>query len=341
MNNELQSWFLQNRRDFPWRTNPTPYAVWISEVMLQQTQASRVIDYFLRWMQRYPNVEELAKSPIEEVLKMWEGLGYYSRARSLHQAAKEICERFNGKIPDDSEKLSSIKGLGPYTVGAVLSFGFQKRHPAVDGNVMRVLTRYFAIGDDITKAKTVRSLRELTLSLLPETNAHVLSEALIELGATVCRPKPSCERCPLALSCKSYTQATTHVYPVKSTKVQYESLYREVALIFCGDKFLVRPGKEGIACTGLYEFPYFETTENGLSFREVQKLVQSELKLQATFDSYLDDERQSFTRFRVTLFPKRFTVKEMHSVSGHVWCTKEEAAALTFSSGHKRLLAKI
>lgn len=335
---QLQSWFLENSRDFPWRNSPSPYHVWISEVMLQQTQAARVIDYYQRFLVRFPSVQALGDASIDEVLKVWEGLGYYSRARSLHAAALEICKRFDGKIPDNPEALGSIKGLGPYTIGAILSFGFKQKQPAVDGNVMRVLTRYFAISDDISKAKTVKQLRELTLSLLPDKDAHIITEALIELGATLCRPKPLCTSCPLQSCCKSYKAGTQDFYPVKSSKVQYERLFREVAVICCRDKYLIRQGRQGIACTGLYEFPYFDCLKEGLPYRDVQKLISKELGLKATFNSYLDEERHSFTRYRVTLYPKLFFSKEETAVPAHHWCTLDVAQRLTFSSGHKRLL---
>ena len=146
---KLLQWFLANKRDLPWRKDRTPYAVWISEVMLQQTQVVHVIPYFERWMEKFPTVEKLAKASLDEVIKIWEGLGYYSRARNLHVAAGQLLKYHNGKVPSCKEELKKIKGLGPYTIGAILSFAFQKKEACIDGNVKRVMARYFAICDDI------------------------------------------------------------------------------------------------------------------------------------------------------------------------------------------------
>ncbi len=334
----LKNWFLQNRRDFPWRENPTPYEVWISEVMLQQTQAVRVIEYFRQWMRRFPTVEALANAHIDEVLKVWEGLGYYSRARALHAAASDIKERFQGKIPNSARDLFTIKGLGPYTVGAILSFGFHKKHAAVDANVIRVLTRYFAIDSDISKAKTLEHLRTITTELLPDKDAHVISEALIELGAAVCKKKPSCSACPLKSGCKAYLEEQTAFYPVKSQKTVYEALYRDVAVVSSDGYYLVRKGRSGIACSGLYEFPYFETVPGGSSEEIIAEELVKQYNLQTSFEGHLDEEKQSFTRYRVTLYPKLYTAGKRVAVSDHEWLSEDSLETLTFSSGHKRIL---
>jgi len=338
---ELVDWFLFHRRNFPWRKNPTPYQVWVSEVMLQQTQASRVIDFYERWMERFPTVKALATASIEEVLKCWEGLGYYSRARLLHSASREIMQRFGGTIPHDPESLRSIKGLGPYTVGAILAFGFHKKAVAVDGNVMRVLARLFEIADDISKAKSQSLFRQKALDLLPDKEPHIFSEALIELGAVVCRPKPNCHHCPLQQMCQSYQNGTQRNYPVKSQKVCYELLHREVAVIYCQDKILLRQGKEGIACSGLFEFPYFSCQEGGMSHEHARKEIESQLGLRVSFTEDLGTERQSFTRFRVTLYPKLYHCHKIRGIADHHWYNQEEIDTLTFSSGHKRILTRL
>jgi A/G-specific adenine glycosylase len=210
---ELNSWFLENRRELPWRIDPTPYRVWISEVMLQQTRASVVIPYFERWMTLFPDVAALAAAPIERVIKTWEGLGYYSRARNLHRGAQQMVESFGGEVPSDREALMSIKGLGPYTIGAILSFGFQKRAAAVDGNVTRVLARYFSIEENVGRQSVKRLIGEKAEAILDEREPWVTAEALIELGATVCTPKPFCELCPLQKSCLGKDKAES--LPIK------------------------------------------------------------------------------------------------------------------------------
>ncbi len=338
---DLRNWFLQNRRDFPWRQNPSAYEVWISEVMLQQTQAARVVDYYKRWMKRFPSIEVLSHASIDEVLKLWEGLGYYSRARSILEAARDIRTRFNGKIPNDAASLSSIKGLGPYTVGAILAFGFHQKMAAVDANVVRVLTRFFEIKEDISKAKTVEHLRAVALSILPDKEPHIITEALIELGASICKKKPECALCPIKKACMGFQNGRQEEYPVKSQKIQYEALHRDVAVIICEEHCLVRKGKEGIACTGLYEFPYFDTKAEGNSSEWLQSQILQEFGLKTTFQQHLDEEKHSFTRFRVTLYPKLLTANEKRTIPGHEWHHQESLENLTFSSGHRRLLLSL
>ena len=335
---KLRDWFLQQRRDFPWRQEPTPYQVWISEVMLQQTQASRVIDFYKRWMKRFATIEILASAPLEDVLKLWEGLGYYSRARSIHAASKDIVERFNGVIPSDAETLGSIKGLGPYTVGAILSFGYHQKQPAVDANVARVLARFFALDDDISKAKTLQKFRDLAFNLLPDHEPHVIAEALIELGAAVCKKKPECSSCPLKQQCKAYIEGSQNSLPVKSQKTTYDTLFRDVAVVTCENSLLVRQGKKGIACSGLYEFPYFDTCIGGKEANFLQAQLVEHFALDTSFEMHLDEEKQSFTRFRVTLYPKLFKAKVKVAIADHEWYSLEMLNTLTFSSGHKRVM---
>lgn len=335
---KLRDWFLQHRRDFPWRQDPTPYQVWISEVMLQQTQAARVVDFYTRWMKRFPTVEDLAKAPIEEVLKLWEGLGYYSRARSLHEASIDIIERFNGKIPDDANELATIKGIGPYTVGAILAFGYHQKQPAVDANVARVLARFLELPDDISKAKTLQKFRGIAHALLPDHEPHIIAEAFIELGASICKKTPECSACPLRQACKSSLAGTQKHFPVKSQKIVYETLFRDVAVVVCEDSLLLRQGKKGIACSGLYEFPYFDSQLGGRASACVQQQLAREFALNTSFEMHLDEEKQSFTRFRVTLYPKLFKAAKKEMIADHEWFRLDQLDLLTFSSGHKRVM---
>lgn len=337
----LRNWFLQHKRDFPWRQEPTPYQVWISEVMLQQTQALRVVDFYKRWMKRFPTIEALATAPLDDVLKLWEGLGYYSRARSIHEASRDIVKRFNGVIPDDACKLATIKGIGPYTVGAILAFGYHQKQPAVDANVARVLARFLALEDDISKAKTLQKFRELAGDLLPDHEPHVIAEALIELGASVCKKKPECAACPLQQACKSHLAGTQNSFPVKSQKVVYETLFRDVAVVVFEDSLLVRQGKKGMACSGLYEFPYFDSGLGGKDASHLQKQLASEFALETHFEMHLDEEKHSFTRFRVTLYPKLFKAQEKRAIADHEWVQASHLDLLTFSSGHKRVMLSL
>lgn len=212
----LLSWYEVHKRDLPWRRSKNPYYVWVSEVMLQQTRVDTVIPYFHRFIEKFPTIQDLALAPEEEVLKMWEGLGYYSRARNLQGAVREVHERYGGIVPDEKEEISSLKGVGPYTSGAVLSIAYNKPEPAVDGNVMRVLSRFFLIGDDITRPATRVKMEYLAKALIPEGRAGDFNQALMELGALVCTPRsPQCLTCPVMEHCEARLTGSEESLPVK------------------------------------------------------------------------------------------------------------------------------
>ena len=241
MNRErLIQWFYASRRKFNFRENLSPYRVWVSEVMLQQTRAAVVEEYFERWMQNFPTVKDLAHAPIDQVIKTWEGLGYYSRARNLHEGARQIEKDFCGSFPSDVESLLKIKGIGPYTAGAIASFAFQKKAAAVDGNVLRVIARHDEIATSIEQAAVKKQIHNRVLSLLPDKNPHYVMEALIELGATLCFVKPKCQLCPINASCQAFAHETQETLPIKSAKKPSISLFREVMIIECDGEFLIK-----------------------------------------------------------------------------------------------------
>ncbi len=339
---QLGHWFQKEKRDFPWRRTPTPYRVWISEVMLQQTQSSRVILYFEEWMRRFPTVVALAQATIEEVLKVWEGLGYYSRARALHEASKFLLQEHNGQIPREVHDLEQLKGLGPYTIAAIRAFGFHERAAAVDGNVMRVLARLFEIQEDITKSKTQKKMRALADHILPEKESWVYAEALIELGATYCKPKaPLCLHCPLQSQCQSYLNKTQNSLPLKTKKVLYETLFREVLVILSGTYILLKKEAAGKIMADLYEFPYFACEKGGQDPRHMLKKISQGLSLQAHFLQNFDEVKHSFTRFRVTLYPKFYQVYSSKEVLGYSWIDLADHKKLAFSAGHKKILTQL
>lgn len=335
---ELHRWFQENQRPFPWREERTPYRVWISEVMLQQTRASVVVAYFEQWMQLFPNVQSLANAPLEQVIKAWEGLGYYSRARNLHVGAKLIIEKFGGKIPSTAEGLSQIKGLGPYTIGAILSFGFQKKAPAVDGNVIRVLTRYFAIEEEVQKKKTQSTLQILAEGILDPVKPWVTAEALIELGASICTPKPRCDLCPLSKGCLALLKKRVLDFPYKKPNVKPLYIYRAVAWIECDGWVLVRKGEAGKVMADLFEFPYLEMEGKKWTNRSFQKRGEKAWGLKLQMLNKLPVVRHTFTRYRAELFPVCFSAKKRPSVSGMQWIQRESLSTLPFSSGHRKIL---
>ncbi|ANY65411.1 A/G-specific adenine glycosylase [Paenibacillus sp. BIHB 4019] len=214
---ELLHWYRRGNRDLPWRKSRDPYRIWVSEIMLQQTRVDTVIPYYERFMDKFPSVQALAEAPEPEVLKCWEGLGYYSRARNLQAGARQVMELHQGQVPDDKTAVAALKGVGPYTSGAIMSIAFNRPEPAVDGNVMRVLSRYFALEDDIAKPATRVKIEKLAAELIPEGAAGDFNQALMELGALVCTPKsPSCLPCPVMEHCEARIEGRETELPIKS-----------------------------------------------------------------------------------------------------------------------------
>lgn len=335
----LKNWFSEEKRSFPWREDPSPYGVWISEVMLQQTRASVVVGYFLRWMERFPTIPALAAASLDDVIKAWEGLGYYSRARNLHSAAKQLVTHFDGILPSDETALEQIQGLGPYTVGAIRSFAFHQRAAAVDGNVIRVLTRYFAITEDIAKISTQKMVRRLALELLPEEEPWQVAEALIELGATLCGKSPQCSKCPLNKSCQAFLSATAASLPNKSAKQKIEALHRLVLIPCCDDMVGVQRGKQGRVMADLYEFPYVTWRAHEPAPNEAEAAAQLLWGASVTFLTSLPPQRHSFTRYRVQLFPAIVSLSS--PLPALQWQHKSSLSALPFSAGHRRILQNL
>lgn len=229
---ELLAWYNRSKRDLPWRRHRNPYYIWVSEIMLQQTRVDTVIPYFHRFIDKFPTVEALADAPEEDVLKCWEGLGYYSRARNLQSAAREVKEQYGGEVPADRKAVSDLKGVGPYTTGAILSIAYNQPEPAVDGNVMRVLSRYFLIEEDIMKGSTRAFMEGLVVELIPEGEASNFNQALMELGALVCTPKsPQCLTCPVMEHCAGRIAGMEESLPVKTKAKPPRPEYRSVALV--------------------------------------------------------------------------------------------------------------
>lgn len=323
----LAAWFERTKRELPWRGSPSPYQVWISEVMLQQTRAAVVVEYYHRWMERFPSVEKLAEASLEEVTKAWEGLGYYARARRLHLAARYFVEHHGGKIPEKREELERVAGLGPYTVGAILSFAFHKRAAAVDGNVVRVLTRFLGLEEDVSKPSVKKRLWAYAEEVLPEEKPWVVVEALIELGSTLCSRNVQCGICPLQSGCRGFASGRAEELPVKRKKVPMTVLEREVAVVLAEGAVLVKKVEEGNVMAGLYEFPYWD---RGMG---------EAWDLGAEREKILPVVCHTFTRFRVVLYPSVWKILGKKEVSGYEWVEIDLARRLPFSSGHRRVLA--
>jgi A/G-specific adenine glycosylase len=257
---KLLAWFRQYQRDLPWRRDRDPYKIWVSEVMLQQTKVDTVVPYFERFISAFPSLEALADAGEEEVLKHWEGLGYYSRVRHLHAAVREVRERYNAQVPKTPEQLLSLKGVGSYTAGAILSIAYGQAVPAVDGNVMRVVSRLLLIEDDIAKPKTKKKIETLVQLMIPKDDASFFNQALMELGALVCRPKqPDCVNCPLLSDCAAYKTGRQTALPVKSGKRTPRFVEMVSGMVINGkDEVLLHQRPQTGLLAGLWQFPTYE-----------------------------------------------------------------------------------
>lgn len=332
---ELNDWFRENRREFPWRLNPTPYKVWISEVMLQQTRASVVVPYFERWMELFPDVVTLAKAELEKVIKAWEGLGYYSRARNLHKGAQQMLEKFGGQVPSTREELASIHGIGPYTIGAILSFGFKKRAAAVDGNVTRVLSRYFSIEENVCKQPVKKRIAQHAEEVLDSQEPWLTAEALIELGATICTPKPRCQICPIEKSCLGKDRA--ELLPIKNGEKETIYLRRAVIWLEVAGKVMIKKGEKGKVMADLYEFPYFEMGDDPWTREKIGRKVEEVFGVKAQFVEKLPKVVHTFTKYKAELYPYRYQSTSL--VEGYLWVDRGKLGELPFSSGHRRILS--
>jgi A/G-specific adenine glycosylase len=257
----LLKWYSANKRDMPWRNTKDAYKIWLSEVILQQTRVTQGWDYYLRFIEKYPTVKHLAAAPEQDVLKLWQGLGYYSRARNLHSAAKSIVANHKGQFPSEYMAIRALKGVGDYTAGAIASIAFNLPYPSVDGNVMRVYSRLFGISTPIDSTEGKRKLNEVVTELVPKQQPGEFNQALMELGALVCIPaNPKCDTCPIQVACYAYMHKQTAQFPVKEGKTKQRKRYLNYIVVKSEGKVLMhlRTGKD--IWQELHDFPVVETT---------------------------------------------------------------------------------
>ena len=262
--NTLTHWYLQNKRELPWRKSRDPYFIWLSEVMLQQTRVAQGLSYYLKFTTTFPTVFDLAKADESTVLKMWQGLGYYSRARNLHAAAKHIAFELNGEFPTSYLEIIKLKGIGDYTASAIASICFDEPTAVVDGNVYRVLSRYFGIHTSTNSSIGIKEFKALAQSLIDVTQPGNFNQAIMDFGALHCKPQnPLCESCPFADSCVAFEKKLTKVLPIKDKKIKVKKRYFNFLVIqTVDDKTILSERKGNGIWQGLYQFPLIETTQN-------------------------------------------------------------------------------
>jgi A/G-specific adenine glycosylase len=298
---KLLRWFDTNQRDLPWRKSKTPYRVWISEIMLQQTQVATVIDYYRRFLKRFPNVKKLAAANESEVLKLWEGLGYYRRARQLHAAAQVIVDQHQGKFPTDFEQVLALPGVGRYTAGAILSISQDQKLPILEGNTIRLFARLMLMDDDTTSTVNQKSLWAYSESLLPRKRAGDFNQALMELGSEICKPRnPLCSDCPIKMHCPTRAENRQREIPKPKKPPKYEDIQEAVLLVQRNERILIRLCLPDERWAGLWDFPRF-----GMTSLNSKKQLADELKKATGLSTRLTDQditiKHAVTRFRITL----------------------------------------
>lgn len=298
----LLDWYATHQRDLPWRNHPHPYAIWVSEIMLQQTRVETVIPYFHRWMEKFPTIEALAQADLQEVLATWEGLGYYSRARNLHAAAQKVVQEYGGKLPADAKQLQKLPGIGQYTAAAIASMGFGRDEVAIDGNLRRVLARVFNIDQPIGNPQSDRQFWERANEHLVSGKAAAYNQAWMDLGATICTPQnPRCLICPLREVCQAYALGLQEQRPVKPPKSKKPHYTMVAAAISYQNTVLIRQRQKQGLLGGLWEFPNFTTEQPKKAAEFLPQQLQTHFNCQVQVQNAIAVLQHAYTHFRVTL----------------------------------------
>jgi A/G-specific adenine glycosylase len=344
---KLLAWYKHHQRSLPWRNTNDPYRIWISEIMLQQTQVNTVIPYYQRFIKSFPNVRTLADAPVQDVLKIWENLGYYSRARNIHAASRIIINQWDGRIPDKLEEIKAIPGIGEYTAGAILSIAYGQAVPAVDGNVRRILSRVFAIRKPVDDPREQKKLRDLAAALVPAKHPGEFNQALMDLGATVCRAKTAdCSRCPLSGLCRAKLNNLQNILPI-TKKTRAIPNRRAVAAVIRNseDLLLVVQRQASGLLASMWKLPggYIEEGENINDI--LQHCVKEELNISIRVGRYLASVNHVYTHFRLTLQAYNCRLvkgdPEARTCQDWRWVTSAQLKKLPMSNIDRKILAEI
>ena len=298
----LIDWYLANQRDLPWRNTTNPYYIWVSEVMLQQTQVNTVLPYYHRFIQRFPTLKELAHADLQDVLKVWEGLGYYARARNLHRAAGLIINHHHGIMPDGWEAFHKLPGVGDYIAAAVMSIAFGKPYAVVDGNVKRVLARLLMEEAPVNKSTSIKIFKEASGRLLSTRDPGNYNQAIMELGALICRPQqPLCSTCPIQRLCLAHKNDRVDAYPKKLKKSPTPQFNIAVGVVFKNNSILITRRKPEGLLGGLWEFPGGKIQHREKAQDACVREVKEETNLSIAVDSHLDRVKHAYTHFKIIM----------------------------------------
>lgn len=342
---DLLVWYDQMKRKLPWRETSDPYRIWVSEVMLQQTQVDTVIPYYHRFLTAFPDLETLARAPLQEVLKIWENLGYYSRARNLHVSAGIIVTRFGGRVPDEEKALKTLPGIGPYTAGAILSIAYGQATPAIDGNVRRILCRLFALQDPVDHPQTQKQLDQIASGLVPRNRPGDYNQALMDLGATICRAKmPGCAPCPLTVHCRSHAMGSQDLLPIMTKRAPVPLRQAAAAVIRdrMGRLLMVQRPASGLLAS-LWTFPGGFFQDSGDRGIMLKKRVLEDLGLYVRIGPLLTSVHHAYTHFRIALhaYEARITKVQSTTCPAWVWASPEDLAKMPLSKIDRMLIKAI
>jgi A/G-specific adenine glycosylase len=340
----LLAWYGKHARDLPWRRSRDPYRVWVSEIMLQQTQVATVREYFSRFVRAFPNVRRLAAADEQQVLRLWEGLGYYRRARQLHTAARKIVAEHGGRFPRTVDDLRTLPGIGRYTAGAIASIAFGQRAPILEANTIRLLSRLVGYRDDPLSSAGQRFLWQLAEDLLPQANIARFNQALMELGSLICTPsEPNCEVCPLCSLCKARAAGNQHEIPRPKPKKTYTELREAAVIVRKNGRVLMRQCAEGERWAGLWDFPRFELESEGPLFthEEIVMKLRAQTGITCAPRAMLTTIKHGVTRYRITLdcYQAVYVTGRPQARKGSAvgWKAFDHVAALPLSTTGRRI----
>ncbi|MFO7682545.1 MAG: A/G-specific adenine glycosylase [Chloroflexota bacterium] len=349
---DLLTWWDAGHAALPWRSTRDPYAIWVSEIMLQQTQITTVIPYYERWLERFPTVQALAAASLDEVLKLWEGLGYYSRARNMYAAAQTIIDEWHGRFPTTTAQLKTLKGIGRYTAGAIASIAFDEPVPVLDGNVIRVLSRLTDLPDDVTATSTQKHLWQLAADLVSAQRPGDYNQALMELGQTVCLPQnPRCLLCPLAKPCLARQRGTQLERPVKPPRKHTPHYDVAAGIIWQNGqmgpdaKFLIAQRPLSGLLGGLWEFPGGKQEKGETLAEALKREIREELAIDIQVGEFQTRINHAYTHFRITLHAfhaAHLSGEPQHiGVQDHAWVTLSDLDRYAFAVTDRKIIASL
>lgn len=348
MVDSLLHWFAKNQRTLPWRNEYSPYQTWISEVMLQQTRTKTVLPYYERWMRRFPDIRSVAAAPVDEVLKYWEGMGYYSRARNIQKTAKIVVERFAGVFPDNYDHILKLPGIGRYTAGAIMSLAFNREYPVVDGNVERVFARWFNLEKPVKAKESQTFIVEMARALIPRGKARDFNQALMELGAVVCVPKnPQCQNCPVRMFCASERLGVVDQRPVPGSRRTLVPVEVVLGVLVHGRRVLIQKRPDAGLMGGLWEFPGGKLHNGESPEQALGREFHEELRVDVDPIRKLAVIRHQYTSFRVVLhcylcrFHERPQPITLSAAVDCRWVTADELNQFPFPAANRKLITML